>query len=340
MLVDSFIKAHARARKVQSRKVDIFRIAQEESELLREFVTLFQKERMFLPAIPDKWAAEAFTKGLNMRSSDDSLKLKESLRKFQAKTWADVHNQYRSKIRIEDDQLGFLASVKGREKNKEKLKDNFDTHRQSSRSRFLPYERAKRRGRSIGSADRLLEYNLNVSVVELMLAMRNIKEARFPNPIRSDHSQRDPNFWCEYHMTNAHQTGNCQHLREEVVTLLKNGHLREFLSDQAKNNYDRNHDNMEPSKTGENPPRLTINLIFGGNEINGVTFSVEKKTKVSVNHIKRLREVAEDDITFTEEDVDGLLLPYNDALVISLNVSDIKIKRVLVDPGSSANIIQ
>nr|XP_009801531.1 PREDICTED: uncharacterized protein LOC104247270 [Nicotiana sylvestris] len=34
MLVDSFIKAHAGARKIQARKANIFRIAQVESELL------------------------------------------------------------------------------------------------------------------------------------------------------------------------------------------------------------------------------------------------------------------------------------------------------------------
>ncbi|XP_019246408.1 PREDICTED: uncharacterized protein LOC109226059 [Nicotiana attenuata] len=62
--------------------------------------------------------------------------------------------------------------------------------------------------------------------------------------------------------------------------------------------------------------------------------------KVSVTYSKRLCEVAEDDITFTEVDADGLLLPHSDALVISLNVLYFKIKRVLVDPGSSTNIIQ
>nr|XP_009796307.1 PREDICTED: uncharacterized protein LOC104242892 [Nicotiana sylvestris] len=125
-----------------------------------------------------------------------------------------------------------------------------------------------------------------------------------------------------------------------VVTLLKNGHLREFLSDHAKDNYCRNRDNTKSSKAGEVPPRLTTNMIFWGNEINRVTFSIEKKMKVSITYRKRLREVAEDDITLTEEDVDRLLLPYNDALVISLNVLDFKIKCVLVDLGSSANIIQ
>ncbi|XP_070050096.1 uncharacterized protein [Nicotiana tomentosiformis] len=167
--------------------------------------------------------------------------------------------------------------------------------------------------------------------------MRNIKETRFPKPMRSDCIQRDPNLWSKYHRMNGHRTGDCRHFWEEVATLLKNGHLREFLSDRTMNNYGRNQDNTEPSKAGEDPPRQTINMIFRGNEINGVTFSAAKKTKVSITHSKRLRE---DDITFTKEDADGLLLPHNDTLVISLNVLDFKIKRVLVDLGSSANIIQ
>ncbi|XP_070045703.1 uncharacterized protein [Nicotiana tomentosiformis] len=167
--------------------------------------------------------------------------------------------------------------------------------------------------------------------------MRNIKEARFPKPMRFNSSQRDPNLCCEYHGINGHQTGDCRHLRKEVATLLKNGHLREFLSDRAKNNYGRNRDNAESSKVGEEAPRQTINMIFGGNDINGVTFSEEKKTKVSITHGKRLWE---DDITFTEEYADGLLLQHKDALVISLNMFYFKIKGVLVDPGSLANIIQ
>ncbi|XP_070057661.1 uncharacterized protein [Nicotiana tomentosiformis] len=165
--------------------------------------------------------------------------------------------------------------------------------------------------------------------MELVSPMRNIKEARFPRPMRSDSNQRDPNLWCEYHETNNHRIGDCRHLGEKVATLMKNNHLREFLSDRAKNNYGCNRDNAEPSKAGKVPPHQMINMIFEGNEINGVTFSAAKNTKVSITHSKRLRE---DDITFTKEDADGLLLPHKDALVISLNVLDFKIKRVLVDP--------
>ncbi|XP_019251405.1 PREDICTED: uncharacterized protein LOC109230355 [Nicotiana attenuata] len=64
-----------------------------------------------------------------------------------------------------------------------------------------------------------------------------------------------------------------------------------------------------PRKQEKNPPRQMINMIFGWNGITGFTFSVAKKAK-------------------------------NDALEISLNVLDFKIKSVLVGPGSSTNIIQ
>ncbi|XP_070032043.1 uncharacterized protein [Nicotiana tomentosiformis] len=179
MLTDSFTKAHVGARKVHARKADIFRIVQGESKLVREFVTRFQKERMFLPAVPYEWVAEAFTKGLNPRSSDTLQKFKENLLEFQATTWADVHN---------------WRTDRGR--NNQSLQD-----KEASGSRDPSYPK-------------LLEYNFNASIVELVLAMRNIKEARFLKLMRSDPRQRDPNLWCEYHGTNGHRTGYYRHLWE------------------------------------------------------------------------------------------------------------------------------
>ncbi|XP_070017400.1 uncharacterized protein [Nicotiana sylvestris] len=43
--------------------------------------------------------------------------------------------------------------------------------------------------------------------------------------------------------------------------------------------------------------------------------------------------------TEKRSDADGVLIPHNDVLVISLLVHDTNVKRVLIDPGSSMNII-
>ncbi|XP_070015134.1 uncharacterized protein [Nicotiana sylvestris] len=60
MLADAFIKAHAGAIKVATRKSNIFKIKQRNDEMLREFVSWFQMERMELPPVSDDWAVQAF----------------------------------------------------------------------------------------------------------------------------------------------------------------------------------------------------------------------------------------------------------------------------------------
>ncbi|XP_070021860.1 uncharacterized protein [Nicotiana sylvestris] len=59
-----------------------------------------------------------------------------------------------------------------------------------------------------------------------------------------------------------------------------------------------------------------------------------------VTHRKRVRQVLEEDsITSDDADADCMIIPHNDALVISLLVHDINVKRVLIDLGSSVKII-
>ena len=78
MLADSFIKAHTGAIKVATRKSDVFKIKQRENEMLRDFVSRFQMERMELPPVSNDWVVQAFTQGLNERSSVASKQLKQN----------------------------------------------------------------------------------------------------------------------------------------------------------------------------------------------------------------------------------------------------------------------
>lgn len=161
-------------------------------------------------------------------SSDATRKLKESLLEFQATVWDDVHNCYESKIRIKNDQLGFLMYFRGQnhERKLEKSKNDLDVGRRPSKSHFQLYVSNKMLDSRIGqghgirgyqsleiprpdmrtnhgqssrtlqekeppesrdsSYPRLSDYNFNISLVELVSSMKNIKEARLPKPIRSD----------------------------------------------------------------------------------------------------------------------------------------------------------
>ncbi|XP_070009000.1 uncharacterized protein [Nicotiana sylvestris] len=105
-LADSSIKAYIGAIKLIMKKSDVLEMEQGENEMIQEFISRFQTERMKLPLVSDDWVGQAFTQGLNEQSSVASRKLKENLIEYPAATWSDVYNRYQSKIRVEGDQLG------------------------------------------------------------------------------------------------------------------------------------------------------------------------------------------------------------------------------------------
>ncbi|XP_070011254.1 uncharacterized protein [Nicotiana sylvestris] len=278
---------------------DIFKIKQGDPELLREFVDRFQRERMMLPRIPDNWAAMAFASNLNEKSSEATRRLKESLREFPATTWNDVYNRYNTKLRIEEDTI----------------------------SRSQKDEKA-----SFGG------YNFNVSTSELVAVLRGVGDkVHWPKEMRSNPNRCNPDHWCEFRNDHGHKMADCTLLQGEVDHLLKKGYLTELFSEKGKQAYMKNR--QEPPKPPS--PKRTVNVISGGEEINGVTYTAANKvSKVTITHEKRVQHVLEEEsITFDDADADSVLTSHNDALVISLPVHDINVKRVLIDLGSSVNII-
>ncbi|XP_059291428.1 uncharacterized protein LOC132044913 [Lycium ferocissimum] len=170
MLADAFVKAHAGAIKVETRKSDLFNVKQRDDETLHEFVARFQMERMDLPPVTDDWAVQAFTQGLNSRSSITSMELKQNLIEYPAIAWADVHNRYQSKIRVEDDKILRAASVSWHSgKGNDRSRRTTDRDSRPSYDRYQPYPPDRRgtgatanRARTIGG---MIEGTIEAQVI-------------------------------------------------------------------------------------------------------------------------------------------------------------------------------
>ncbi|XP_070025107.1 uncharacterized protein [Nicotiana sylvestris] len=162
-------------------------------------------------------------------------------------------------------------------------------------------------------------------------------KVRWPKEMRSNPNKRNPDHWCEFHNDHSHKIADCRLLQGEVDHLLKQGYLTELLSEKGKQAYMKNiHEPPKPHS-----PKMTVNVISGGEEIKGVTYTTTNKvSKVTITYRKRVRHVLEEEsITFYDANAYGVLTSHNDALVISLLVHDTNVKRVLIDLGSSVNII-
>ncbi|KAF5441803.1 hypothetical protein F2P56_036984 [Juglans regia] len=99
----------------------------------------------------------------------------------------------------------------------------------------------------------------------------------------------------------------------------------------------------------EEPPIGEISTIAGGYGGGGTFYSARKAHarraryeevfsayKPSLNNRDQTREYL---ITFSEKDGEGLSRPYDDALVVTAQISNYRTRRVLIDKGSSADVL-
>ncbi|XP_062094064.1 uncharacterized protein LOC133800109 [Humulus lupulus] len=196
------------------------------------------------------------------------------------------------------------------------------------------------------------EYNLSISPVEVVGVLKGLGDkVKWPERMRTPSNQRDKAKWCEFHNDHGHRTDECIALKLEVSNLLKRGHLTDLLTDKGKRTFQQEADRsvVRREVTPPKPPthERTVNVITGGSEVSGVTHSAAKRHARQTNWVKGESSETEKNtinlpaqtISFSTTESTRLLNPHHDALVIALYIANCLTKRILIDNGSSANIL-
>ncbi|KAF3531421.1 hypothetical protein DY000_02039528 [Brassica cretica] len=162
--------------------------------------------------------------------------------------------------------------------------------------------------------------HLSVSRPKLINVLRQMgQQVKWPQKMKAPDSFRNPGFWCDFHRDHGHKTEDCVALKIDVNELLRKGQLREFLSEKAKSH-------LSKETTGK--PTEAAAKKSTWNAKHGLEAAKPKRLLLGT-----------DEISFTAKEQEKFLTPHHDALVISLTVANCLVKRILVDNGSSGNII-
>ena len=127
--------------------------------------------------------------------------------------------------------------------------------------------------------------------------------------------------------------------RNELSEAIQRGIEPQGLSDNLQSRAD------ELVKAEPVPPCLrarTIHVISEGPEVYNVNHAtIQENAPVVWGNSERVKlEYPEtNEITITDEEREGVLVPHHDALIISLTIANCLVKRIPVDSGSSSNII-
>ncbi|XP_013690096.1 uncharacterized protein LOC106394021 [Brassica napus] len=173
--------------------------------------------------------------------------------------------------------------------------------------------------------------HLSISTPELVNALRQMgQQVKWPPKMKAPDSFWNPEFWCDFHRDHGRKTEDCIALRIEKAK----AHLSKETAGNSK------------GAAPTSPPRQdrVINVISGGSEVSGVSHAAAKKSTRNAKHglemtQSKLLLLGTDEISFTVKEQEKILAPHHDALVISLTVANCLVKRILVDNGSSSNII-
>jgi len=189
-----------------------------------------------------------------------------------------------------------------------------------------------------------------------------------PQPMYTDPSMRDKRKYCEFHKDHGHLTANCIQLRKQIEDLIQNGELKDFVllmvanpdaaerrrATQTNKQQDRgkrpatDDHNRGAQRNAVNTPLNVVTTIFGGPETGDTAHERKNYARAATgeahSHHINLTEnkcptTPYETICFTEEEALRVMHPHNDAIVVKAQVANNMVKRILIDNGSSADIL-
>ncbi|GAV65292.1 hypothetical protein CFOL_v3_08807, partial [Cephalotus follicularis] len=138
-----------------------------------------------------------------------------------------------------------------------------------------------------------------------------------PEKLRTPAENRNVEKYCRYHRDHGHDTEECRQLKNQIEDLIRKGHLRKYV--------DRDAPQGRREQRREEAPRQ---------------LEEQQQQQPRVPHSKRLRTGGDEEvITFSEADYEGVRLPHDDPVVVTLLVELFTMKRILIDSGSSTDIL-
>ncbi|XP_009395666.2 uncharacterized protein LOC103980864 [Musa acuminata AAA Group] len=152
----------------------------------------------------------------------------------------------------------------------------------------------------------------NTSCTKIFLQIREKGLLRQLNPLKATHKDRSK--YCRFHWDYVHDTEDCHDLQNQINELIRRGHLRRYLKELGE---------ATPSPRG--PFERQIDVITGGPTTGGSN-SIARKAYAHSIVEKRPRPKFEPS-------------HHDNALVISIRIANAWVKTIMVDTGSSANVL-
>ena len=312
---------------------DLFDVRQNQGESLRDYLSRFGAQVVRLPSKDEDMLVHAFKKGVLAGP------FSESLIRNRPSTFAEIRRRVVAHITAETavsekrESAIPTKSRAGPSRSQQPMRVHEAKEAKKAQGKPRPYEprRDQNRGRPRES-NAPPKFDFVVELAEL-IAIPAIS-ARLRAPEKTDKVLG----WCKFHQAYGHPLHTCLALGHQLAELVKSGFLNDYLRGTQG---DRAAGPPVEDPQHEVLVHGEVHTIVGGFSGGGCTASQRKRYARSVMAVDSMEEdhSPDVDITFTKADLQDVVPHDNDPIVISLVTAGRKVHRVLVDQGSSADVM-
>ncbi|CAL9016409.1 unnamed protein product, partial [Prunus brigantina] len=300
---------------------DLYTIRQGEDEPLREYAARFSHEYSRCLETDDRAAYGAFKSGLW------SSHFRYLVHSSNWSTYDELMKQAAVHAKAEYFNSKFGPTARQEESAPKASKKGRGKHGRNDHRAPLP------------NHDRAQEvFTLLNTTYEAVLMNEHERIPKPTNRKPNRQDNRDTGKFCRYHQQNSHNTEDYISLRKIVERLIREGKLDQYIA--------------RPQQAPAPNANRQINMIItisGGPTLAGPSNrSVKQYVRaahypqvfgIKSDRHRKFAKVGWEPITFSEEEEEGIIYPHDDPMIIHVEIADYDVGRVLIDTGSSVNVI-
>ncbi|XP_026416487.1 uncharacterized protein LOC113311917 [Papaver somniferum] len=189
---------------------------------------------------------------------------------------------------------------------------------------------------------------LNAPLEEIFKEVEKRNDIRYPKTrgIQFDETRNQPEF-CHYHQYRGHSTNNCREVKDIVQHLIRDGYLRYFVKTTPTST--QQPDAPVHQVRIDRGTQFTRNTIsHSATQIFDLGGSITSRICKRDRAGKEILSVAKTlpmepwmmhPITFSAKDVPSNGQAHGDPLVVTLLIEELGVKRILMDSGSSVEVL-